>query len=70
MTRSGNFTGIVDRVEVVEKVDATGKATRQVALVIQDELYPLSSVKGIEEAPEGMSFIGEAVSAVTDAFMD
>lgn len=66
----GNFSGIVDRVEVVEKVDATGKSTRQVALVIQDELYPLNSVKGIEEAQNGFSFIGDAVSAVTDALLD
>ena len=66
----GSFAGVVDRVEVVEKVDATGKASRQVALVIQDELYPLSSVSGIEEAPEGYSFIGNAVSAVTDALLE
>ncbi|MBN2235383.1 MAG: hypothetical protein JW706_09550 [Opitutales bacterium] len=66
----GSFAGVVDRVEVVEKVDATGKASRQVALVIEDELYPLSSVSGIEEAPEAYSFIGNAVSAVTDALLE
>ena len=59
----GEFTGTVDRIELIEKLNLDGTSEQIVGLVINDEIFTLDSVTAIAEQGGIVSSFGNAVSS-------
>jgi len=59
----GEFTGTVDRIELIDKLNLDGSSEQVVGLVVNDEIFTLDSVSAIAEKDGIVSSFGNAVSS-------
>lgn len=63
----GEFTGVVDRVELFDKQNLDGATEQVVGLVINNEIFPVQQVKAVAEEGGLFNTLGNAVSSVAQA---
>ena len=59
----GEFSGTVDRVELIQKYNLDGTSEQVVGLVVNDEIFPIDSVTAIAEPGGLVSSLSSAVSS-------
>ena len=62
-SEKGEFTGTVDRIELIEQLNIDGTSEQIVGLVVNDEIFTLDSVTAISEPGSVLSSLGNAVSS-------
>ena len=65
-SEKGEFTGTVDRIELIEKNNLDGTTERIVGLVVNDEIFPVDQVTAIANEGGLLSTVGNALSSVVD----
>ncbi len=61
--QKGEFTGTVDRIELIDKLNLDGSKEQMVGLVINDEIFPIELVTGIAEPGGIVSGVGNVLSS-------
>ncbi len=59
----GKFTGTVERVELIEKLNLDGTTEQLVGLVVNDEIFPMDLVTAVEDRSGVLSSVGNAVAS-------
>jgi flagellar hook assembly protein FlgD len=59
----GSFSGTVDRVELIEKLNLDGTTEYLVGLVVNEEIFPMELVTAVAERPGVLSSVGNAVAS-------
>lgn len=59
----GTFSGTVDRVELIDKLNLDGTTEQFIGLVINDEIFPMDLVTAVAERSGLLSSVGNAVAS-------
>lgn len=59
----GKFTGTVERVELIEKLNLDGTTEQLVGLVVNEEIFPMDLVTAVEDRSGVLSSVGNAVAS-------
>lgn len=66
----GEFSGTVDRVELIEKTHIDGTKEKVLGLVVNDEIFPVDLVTAIGNPGGILSSVGNTISSVVETAAD
>lgn len=65
-SEKGEFSGTVDRIELIEKNNLDGTTEKIVGLVVNDEIFPVDQVTAVSEPGGILSTVGNTIASVVE----